>query len=208
MKRLFAAFKVTLDKEFFMMYRTLKAQLSEESIKWVEDYNIHITIKFLGETPDKKIGEICEILKSRSELTPEFSIEFSNLGIFGSRYSPRVIWLGVEPYTELAGLIKNLQVDLRMIGYQIDSQNVVPHLTLGRIRFINDKQRFQKILDNFSGWRSQLYTFDRMILYESILHQKGPEYLEIEKFALQKTPEVIDIQGSQMNLTNEGFVNL
>ena len=188
MKRLFAAFKLTLDKEFINMYRTLKSQLSDESIKWVEENNIHITIKFFGETPDHKIGKICEILKSRSELTPEFSIEFSNLGIFGSRYSPRVIWLGMEPYDKLAGLMKNLQDDLRQIGYQPDSQNAVPHLTLGRIRFINDKQRFQRILENYSGWKSKLYAMDRMVLYESILHQKGPEYLEIEKFELQKNP--------------------
>ena len=94
----------------------------------------------------------------------------------------------MEPYDKLAGLMKNLQDDLRQIGYQPDSQNAVPHLTLGRIRFINDKQRFQRILENYSGWKSKLYAMDRMVLYESILHQKGPEYLEIEKFELQKNP--------------------
>lgn len=190
MKRLFAALSICPDVEFLRMYRNLKAQLSDESIKWVEEHNIHITTRFFGETPEHKIGKICEILKTSSEQTKEIQIQLSKIGLFGSRYSPKVIWLGIEPYTELVSFMKRLQVDLQVLGYEPDRQNTVPHLTLGRIKMVKDKIRFQRVIDNYSGWKSRFQSFSGMTLYESILHREGPEYLTIENFLFKKAPEV------------------
>lgn len=190
MKRLFAALIVHPDAEFLSMYRNIQNQLSYESIKWVEEHNIHITTKFFGETPEHKIGKICEILKSRSEQTTEIQIQLSKVGCFGSRYSPRVIWLGIEPYAQLVGFMQSLQFDLQPLGYETDRQNTVPHLTLGRIKMVKDKMRFQRVIENYSGWKSKIHIFSGMVLYESILHRDGPEYLKVENFLFKKAPEV------------------
>ena len=182
MKRLFTAIKITPDKEFTDHFHRLQAQLNHEKIKWVEDTNIHITLKFFGETEERKLAEIITVLKSVSDKTTIFRFRLNSLGIFGSRYDPRVIWTGIEPYKPLVDLMSLLWEELKSIGYMPDRQNLVPHLTLGRIKFLSDKINFQQVIDENKGIRSAILIAENCILYESILRREGPVYLGLQSF--------------------------
>jgi 2'-5' RNA ligase len=177
MKRLFIAIKIRPDKDFLDQFFQLKAHLRHERIKWVEEHNIHITLKFLGDTEVKKIAEIENVLKHVAIKHSAFSIQLKNLGIFGSRYDPRVIWVGIEPYDHLVSLMKDVHAELKTIGYEPDRQNLVPHLTIGRIRELRDGQVFQTVIEKFSGITSQEMMVKECILYESILKKEGPAYI-------------------------------
>ena len=64
-----------------------------------------------------------------------FTIDFNRTGIFGSRYTPRVLWLGMQNTPqELYDLEEDLLTTFDNIGYLRDRQNFVPHITLGRIK--------------------------------------------------------------------------
>lgn len=186
MKRLFTALKINIDAEFLLQYRELKHELSYEQIKWVEEHNIHVTLKFFGETEESKIPEMGIVLQKRASATTSIDLHLTGLGIFGSSYSPKVIWAGIEPYTELSMLMKQLHGDLKNIGFEPDRQNPIPHLTLGRIKFLNDKIIFQRAIDRFKNISSRPARIDEMILFESILHRDGPEYIALEKFPFIK----------------------
>ena len=58
MKRLFAALKINPDAGFLTEYRNLQAAMKYQQIKWVEERNIHITLKFFGETQESEIPAI------------------------------------------------------------------------------------------------------------------------------------------------------
>ena len=182
MKRLFTAIKVRPDDAFLRQYKELRLSLLNEKIKWVEEYNIHITLKFLGETDEKRIPAIGEALTLVADNTKSFSFMLKGLGIFGSRYDPRVIWTGIEPYDELAGLMEKVHASLEKAGFERDRQNLVPHLTLGRIKFLQDKPSFQKKTDAHKSIISQPIPARAMILFESILKKEGPVYKEIRIF--------------------------
>jgi RNA 2',3'-cyclic 3'-phosphodiesterase len=186
MKRLFAALKVYPDGEFLRQYHGLIQELQFESIKWVEDHNIHITLKFFGETEERKIQGICSVLKKRASSTCSIRLQLTGLGIFGSSYAPKVIWVGIEPYDELSTLMKNIHNDLIVIGFEPDRQNLVPHLTLGRIKFLRDKIHFNRTIGRFKNIVSSPCHIGEMVLYESILHREGPEYIALEKFPFIK----------------------
>jgi 2'-5' RNA ligase len=186
MKRLFAAFKIHPDADFLENYRDLQQELSHEQIKWVEERNIHVTLRFFGETEERKIPGICDILKRRASITPAMNLHLAGLGIFGSSYAPKVVWVGIEPYAELSGLMKNLHDDLRVIGFEPDRQNLVPHLTLGRIKFLRDKICFIRAIEQFKNIESAPLNITEAILFESILRREGPEYIALEKFPLLK----------------------
>ena len=188
MKRLFTALKIQPDDDFLAKYRELKSKLHHEQIKWVEEYNIHITLKFFGETEEGKIPGICEVLEKLAATTNCIGLSLSELGIFGSSYAPKVIWVGIEPFAEISLLMKNIHSDLAAIGYMPDRQNLVPHLTLGRIKFLRDKILFRNILDQFRNISSSPMTIGEMILYESILRREGPEYISLDKFPFNETP--------------------
>jgi 2'-5' RNA ligase len=186
MKRLFAAIKIQPDNVFLDQFHELQNRLKHEQIKWVEEHNIHITLKFFGETEEEKFPEIVSLLELVTADINVFSFSLQKLGVFGSSYDPRVIWAGIEPYANLSFIMKMISRKLENIGYKPDRQNLVPHLTLGRIKLIKDKQMFQKIIDENNGISSQEIIVDSFILYESILKKEGPVYLALKTFLLRK----------------------
>jgi RNA 2',3'-cyclic 3'-phosphodiesterase len=186
MKRLFAALKIHPDAEFLAKYRELKQELRQEPIKWVEEHNIHITLKFFGETEERHIREICSVLQKRASATASIDLKLSGLGIFGSSYAPKVVWVGIEPYAELQGLMKNTHADLAVIGFEPDRQNLVPHLTLGRIKFLRDKIIFNRSIARYKTISSSALHITEMILFESILRREGPQYIALDKFPFLK----------------------
>jgi 2'-5' RNA ligase len=186
MKRLFTAIKIHPDKDFLAKFRELKHGLRSEQIKWVEEHNIHITLKFFGETSEDQIAGICSVLKKRASQTPVFEMRLTGLGIFGSSYAPKVIWAGIEPYNELSSLMRTIHADLQVLGYTPDRQNLVPHLTLGRIRTLNDKVIFNRATEQYKNIASQTMTAGEMILFESILRREGPEYIALDTFLFCK----------------------
>ena len=82
--------------------------------------------------------------------------------------------------------MKNIHHDLLAIGYEADRQNLVPHLTLGRIKLLRDKIIFRSTLDKFRTISSEPVHLSEMVLYESILHREGPEYIVLDRFQFKK----------------------
>jgi 2'-5' RNA ligase len=82
--------------------------------------------------------------------------------------------------------MKLIRDKLSAIGYEPDRQNSVPHLTLGRIKFLKDKKMFQQIIDQNKGISSQEISVGQLILFESILKKEGPVYLALHTFLLSK----------------------
>lgn len=186
MKRLFTALKIIPDTGFTGKYRELRQSLRHEQIKWVEEHNIHITLKFFGDTEEQRIPAIGGVLRSISSSSPPVVLRLSGLGIFGSAYAPRVVWTGIEPYEEVAKLMKQVHEGLRPAGFEPDRQNLVPHLTLGRVKFLKDKILFSRAIEQFKSISSLPITVGEIILYESILRREGPTYIALEKFPFEK----------------------
>jgi RNA 2',3'-cyclic 3'-phosphodiesterase len=184
MKRLFVAIKVNPDKKFLDQVRAMEEKLQHERIKWVEEHNIHITLKFFGETEEKIIPGINKALLNIASSSNAFSFSLKNLGIFGSSYDPKVVWVGIEPYQELVTLMKNMQQELIPLGFNPDRQNLVPHLTLGRIKGLKDKPLFQRTIERYRSISSESLPAESFILYESILKKEGPTYIALETFQL------------------------
>lgn len=186
MKRLFAAVKIEPDENFLRSIHGLKSKLRAEPIKWVEEQNTHITIKFFGETDESLIPEISETLGNLAQSCRELNFKLHKIGLFGSRYQPRVVWAGIDPPAPLAGLMQTTQKEMEKHGFKTDRQNIVPHLTLGRIKFIKDKLLFQKAIDEYREIQSDPLNIKECILYESILSMEGPKYIVLQKFAFCK----------------------
>jgi len=186
MKRLFAAIKINPDKAFLNQFCEIQKRLQHERIKWVEGYNIHITLKFFGETEEAKIPEITRVLGEVAANIDVFSLTLHNLGIFGSSHDPKIVWVSIEPYANLESMMKLIRDKLEVVGYNPDRQNLVPHLTLGRIKFLKDKKLFQQIIDQNKNISSQEIIVDKIILFESILKKEGPVYLALQTFQLRR----------------------
>lgn len=181
-KRLFAAVKIHPSDGFLKLYNQIRSALRNEQINWVNPANMHLTIKFFGETHVQKIPDIDRCLAAASVRMQPFDIEIINTGMFGSRYQPRVIWFGIEDGGHLQQLFLETAEQLKCIGIVPDRQNFVPHLTIGRVKELRYKRNFQEVLDMYREHNSGRQTIHELVLYESILRREGPEYIPIQRY--------------------------
>ena len=104
-------------------------------VSWVKPDNIHLTLKFFGDTPEKKIDDISGALKEVARDIGSISATISGSGVFPNERRPRVLWIGVD---EKLGALQKLAaaVDHRMhdFGFKKEDRGFSPHLTIGRVR--------------------------------------------------------------------------
>ena len=188
MKRLFLAIPINTENNGFApLVNDLRHRLSHEKmINWVRPTNIHLTLKFIGETPPKDEPRIIEAVSKVVENHHSFTMDFNRTGIFGARYAPRVLWLGMQQTPEeLLKLEEDVLTAFDNIGYQRDRQNFVPHLTLGRIKDLCEKQYFQKVVQAIEQKTYIHQEVNEIILFQSILRPDGAVYKVVKKWSLQ-----------------------
>ncbi|MCX6230675.1 MAG: RNA 2',3'-cyclic phosphodiesterase [Bacteroidetes bacterium] len=184
MKRLFLAVKIHANDRFTELYQNLCKECCQDKIKWVDLNNLHLTLKFFGETDESRIIEIDNFMQSIVADIRAFSFIISGLGIFGSKYQPKVIWLGTDQNEVLVNLCNKILNELSAIGFERDRQNFVPHLTLGRINLIYDKPKFNESIKKYNHKDIQTVNVSEIILFESILQKTGAVYKVVSSYKL------------------------
>jgi 2'-5' RNA ligase len=185
MKRLFIAIKINDSPEVKSMFEFIMKSLNSERIKWVELWNLHLTLIFLGDTEEEKIDEIKAAIDNLTTRFAQFQMTIKSAGVFKNFVTPTVIWLGIEPNQVLEEIKKGLDENLNKIGYSLDTKKFKPHLTIGRSKFIKDKSNLEDIIDNLQGKEISVQHVDKIILYESTLTQNGPIYKAVHTSQLQ-----------------------
>tara|TARA_Y100000310_G_scaffold68197_1_gene63507 strand:+ start:18349 stop:18879 length:531 start_codon:yes stop_codon:yes gene_type:complete len=172
--RLFVALDFEKFKGYFEELQITLSKIIGLKIKMVSSY--HLTMKFLGDVEDSKVDEIIKKLKN-IEFT-EFEVGLNDLGLFPDRKNPRVVWVGVKPEDGVVELQK--QISTGLVDFQ-DDYNFKPHITLGRIKAIEDKKLFLDRLNEIKIDNKTL-KINSFCLYKSDLTREGPVYEVIEKF--------------------------
>ena len=190
MKRLFIALDLAIPVvEKLGLYQQelqqLLADYDDVRVKWTAPENIHLTIKFLGDTEDALVPMLRETLDELATPLFPFEVEAKGTGFFPNPSKPRIIWSGFdEQSTEVLSLLQQaVERDLAELGFAEESRRFRPHVTLGRVKS-RAKPDFTGLSDRIDGGSfGQSYIKD-FILYESDLTQRGPRYTVIERFAL------------------------
>ncbi len=106
---------------------------ASKAVRWVPAGNIHLTLKFLGDTPLEKIEQLKQSLASEAAQHPPFEIQVGGLGAFPNSRRPRVIWIGVQAPADLASLASGVEKAAETLGFASEERPFSPHLTLGRV---------------------------------------------------------------------------
>lgn len=186
MKRLFVAVDVRLSEPFQVLSAQLKQQLCLDKIVWVNANLHHLTLRFLGQTPEPYILPLKQALTKLAAENHAFSLEINKLGVFGSKHSPQVIWLGFQDFEPFRQLFLQLEPQLSAIGFEPNYGNFVPHLTLGRIKQIQNKKRFWELVTALQPKESQVVRVDSLLLIQSRLTPQGPIYRVLERYPLRQ----------------------
>lgn len=161
-------------------------------LKVVRPENMHLTLHFLGDTPEDKL----ELLKYAIEATIEdwnrkhnngpLELELKGLGAFPPRGPPRVVWVGlggrqVPLLEELASIMDDW---LYESGLGRADRPFKPHLTLARVRDKRATGPVRQLLREHGASMFGELELDRMVLFRSQLTPKGPIYTRLHEVEL------------------------
>lgn len=181
--RLFIGTKILLTEEISSLVDQLQLKFNHSGIKWVEKNNYHITLKFLGQTPSYFINSIdLAILESIRNFYP-FDIQLSGCGFFG-KPRPQVLWLGLKETANLETLQNKIHSSLYQLGFEMEPRPFKPHLTIGRIKFLNSIPEFKQIIRKYADKFEQPLLVNKIELFESNLLPTGPQYTALKQYHL------------------------
>ncbi len=160
-------------------------ELENNKIKWVEKENLHITLKFLGEIKPDICMKVRQILSEIVKNFNKFYINLNSLGVFPQLSNARVIWIDIHEKEKLKEIYETIENKLKELKLPKENREFQPHLTIGRIKFLQDKEKINLFLTKYKNTNFDTTNIEHITFFESILKPQGPEYRVIEKFPLQ-----------------------
>ena len=144
--------------------------------KLTELENLHLTLKFLGEIEEEKLGEARKMLKEVK--FEEMDLKLGEVGVFGIKGSPRIVWIKIE-----GKQIWDLQskVDDALKDLFKPEERFMSHLTIARIKYVRDKKGFVEAVKGIKI-KEVKFKADSFELKSSELKPLGPVYRTIEKY--------------------------
>lgn len=189
-KRLFIAIDpepAVLDT-IFRLISTIKREYPIAGVRYTTPQNLHLTLKFLGDTDERLISNIENGLEKVCRGFTEFDLEFTNLGAFPNRNNPRILWLGVKNPLPVAALAKAITQDpSNTDGPEMNQFS--PHLTLGRVAEQargESSDTFGRLFAKLGGVGVGTTRVREVLLYQSVLKPGGPVYTVLSRHALNK----------------------
>ncbi len=157
-------------------------------LKWVDPYNIHLTLKFLGNIATDRTGEILRAMEEATQTVPPFQLEIKDLGVFPNLKRVQVVWVGISgDIDKLGQLQQRIDSNLTQLGFAPESRPFTAHLTLARLRdqaSLDERQRFGQLI---AGTKFEAGTIkvDAISLMRSQLTREGAIYSRIGKARLK-----------------------
>jgi 2'-5' RNA ligase len=154
-------------------------------IRWVKPENIHLTLKFLGNT-EESTDSIVDVIKGTCSRFEPVTLEIRGVGVFPNVKSPRVIWAGMNCNTALAEIRISIEEGLFSLGFERDSRKFSPHLTLGRFR---SSQGRRPLMDKIELLKDKSYGMihaETVVLMKSDLAPGGAQYTRLAEISLGK----------------------
>lgn len=174
------------------MVSTLEQLVEKEKTRlprarWVRPANLHLTLRFLGETSESVLMDLGKNLQNAMASYPPMTLEFRGVGFFPSQRRPRVLWVGIpHPPDALARVQMDIESAAQLQGFVPETRKFAPHLTLARFREPRPHKRFAELAEELGDHDFGTSRVDEIVLYQSILRPQGAEYQALQKFALSE----------------------
>lgn len=174
-------------KEKIVAIQNTLRQAHALKASWVACNNLHLTLKFLGDTPKNRIPSITNALKECCNTIGAIDCTITKAGIFPNDRFPRVVWVGIEKGSNyVATIAKEIENALGALGFKKEKREFKSHITIARIKRILDYRQFKTTLEQVNETFSPIeFLADKITLFESTLTSSGPVYSELTQSILR-----------------------
>ncbi|WP_418281843.1 RNA 2',3'-cyclic phosphodiesterase [Halorubrum sp. DTA98] len=162
-----------------------------DGLNFVDPQQAHVTLKFLGDVPASApdATDLDDVLAAgeravaRAAVDP-FACRVAGLGVFPSLGYVSVVWVGVDEGGEaLTRLHEALEAETTAIGFDPETHEFTPHVTLARMTDARGKELVQTAVRERDPVLGQ-FEVDEFRLTASTVTPDGPVYETVETFPL------------------------
>lgn len=183
--RLFVAINMPARERERLYRATADLRHGEYPARWVQEAQLHLTMKFIGEVPAEEVSLIDRAVAKAACGSPSFRLHLEGIGGFPSLRAPRVVWLGAEVSSDLVSLHDALETALDGVGVPREERRFRPHITLARARRGAPRSRWKGIEEQAAAVD---FTADLAVqsldLMRSELSPRGARYSVVRVHAL------------------------
>jgi len=173
---------LAIQKSILEKIEILNDEINSPSIRWIGAQNLHVTLKYLGETREDQLGNLKNSINEFARSVTPFDIVVKGLGSFPNPKRARVLYFGIQAPAELEALYLEVESACRGIGFPKENRPFSPHLTIGRVRDhipATEKDKIHEVLNNIKIDSLGKASVDSVHLYKSQLKPTGAVYTKI-----------------------------
>jgi RNA 2',3'-cyclic 3'-phosphodiesterase len=177
--RLFLALPIPKEITHRLMHLQQRVAAKIPGARWASPDSFHVTLKFLGNTPEASLPAIRErLLQVRA--TP-FDVEVGGLGLF---LRPGIFYASVQAHRQLKSLAHKIEETMQICGFAPEDKEYRPHITIARFRgrpaekalTVLTRENPKRIFGSFHA--------DAFLLYRSVPSPQGSHYEVLDRFSL------------------------
>jgi 2'-5' RNA ligase len=168
------------------MGRLLEMAPTIPGVKWSRADQLHLTLLFMGPTPEEKVPSLTQALKELTDRHKAFDLILDGWGAFPTPTKPKVLFGHVGGSTEpLETLVKDVRKSLgAILGLETGDGPFRAHVTLGRVREKKEVEPVAQFLEKEKELFRGDFQVGPLVLFESILGPTGARYVERASFSL------------------------
>jgi 2'-5' RNA ligase len=153
-------------------------------VKLVEPENIHLTLKFLGDTNEDRIEAIGHVIEESVANIKPFTLTLKGTGVFPNEKYVKVIWVGIVNGDNLSSIARSIDEKLVPLGFSKEQRGYSAHLTIGRVRTAKNKDQLLTAIQKYKEKEFLQQEVSSVMLKKSDLTPKGPIYTTLREIPL------------------------
>jgi 2'-5' RNA ligase len=176
------------------LQRLLEEQASGgAAFRWTPAGNLHLTLRFLGETSAAQCKQIEAALTSIVAAVPAFQLALQATGAFPNLRKPNIVWLDFTgDLAVLAPLQRHIELAAQQAGFTAEERAFTPHLTIARAQksaapsLLARAGEALRTVTAAPALAGEPFAVDAIHLIHSDLRPAGPVYTSLATFMLAK----------------------
>ena len=154
-----------------------------EGARWIDPDNYHLTLRFIGDIPDRMADELTVELQ-RVVAMPAFNISLAGVGVFGTK-KPHSLYVKVEESPDLRRLQAMHERICQSLGMPPEQRKFTPHVTIARLRGAVARQ-VQAYASAHNLYRSRVFDVSQFVLFSARSSRGGGPYGREEVYPLEQ----------------------
>ena len=159
----------------------LREAAPDSRSSWAREENLHLTVKFLGDTPVTKVEAFSQATQLAADRVSPFELIVGGCGAFPPHGQPRVLWIGIQdPSVELINYHRALEDECGKLGFAREQRPFHPHLTIARLRQPHGSRRLAELHQEM-GFDPVSVSVQDVCVIRSELRSEGSRYTVISR---------------------------